>query len=298
MQNNHKKIFQATLFVATSGILYGFLGFLGTGILRENIPISTMLFWRFIIAGSWIFLFVIRKYLIKRAFCPIDTRTLFFTFLLGAVGYAGSSGFYFIASQYTGTGLAMVIFFSFPIIVALASWMKNRENINAVTIFTLISMITGLFLLRDSPTHQFNTIGIFFGIVAAICYAFYVMGSKRISSTTVDSNLLTTIVCLGCAFIFLMLSISSHTYVFPHSIKSWLYLLALGIFATALPIQLMLEGLRYISSMRASIISVLEPLVTVFVGVLLLDESISHLQIFGISIILVSTVLVQFQRKL
>lgn len=298
MQNNHKRIFQASLFVAISGILYGFLGYLGTSLLRDNISISTMLFWRFLIASSWIFLFTIRKYSVLRAFNAIDTRTLFFTFFLGAIGYAGSSWFYFIASQYTGTGLAMVIFFSYPIIVALASWIKNRETINAVTIFTLIFMMTGLFFLRDSSAHQFNMIGIFFGIVAAICYAFYVMGSKRISSITVNSNVLTIMVSLGCAFIFLMLSISSHSFVFPHSMKSWLYLLALGILATALPIQLMLEGLKYVSSMRASIISVLEPLVTVFVGVLLLNESISYLQILGVSIILISALLIQFQREL
>jgi drug/metabolite transporter (DMT)-like permease len=140
--------------------------------------------------------------------------------------------------------------------------------------------------------------GIFFGIVAAICYASYVMGSKRISSINIDSNVLTMVVCFGCAFIFLILSLSSGSFVLPYSTKCWLYFLALGIFATALPIQLMLEGLKYISSMRASVISVLEPLVTVFVGVLLLDESVSHLQMLGAFIILGSALLVQFQKEL
>ncbi len=192
----------------------------------------------------------------------------------------------------------MVIFFSYPIIVALASWIKNRESMNAASFLSLISMVIGIFLLQDFSTHQFNIIGILFGMLAAICYASYVMGSKHISSPKVNSNVLTTIVCLGCACIFLLLSLLSHDFVFPHSIESCLTLLAFGILATALPIQLMLEGLKYISSMRASIISVLEPLVTVFVGVMLLDESISMLQILGISIILISAVLVQFKREL
>jgi drug/metabolite transporter (DMT)-like permease len=298
MQRSYKEIFQASLLVAMSGILYGFLGFLGTGILRENISIPTMLFWRFLIAGGWILLFVIRKNSTQRLFNHIDMRTLLFMFFLGAIAYAGSSWFYFMASQYTGTGLAMVIFFSYPIIVALVSWKIHRQEFNAVKIVILVAMTIGLFLLQQSSTHPFNRMGIFFGILAAICYAIYVMGSKRISSIAINSNVLTTMVCFGCAFIFLMISISSHHFALPHSMKSWLYLLALGILATALPIQLMLEGLKYVSSMRASIISVVEPLVTVCVGVLLLDESVSHLQILGIFIILVSAVLVQFQREL
>jgi drug/metabolite transporter (DMT)-like permease len=165
-------------------------------------------------------------------------------------------------------------------------------------ILSLMTMTTGLILLRDSPTHPFDAMGIFFGIMAAICYAFYVVGSKHIASYTIDSNVLTMMVCLGCAFIFLILSIASHNFVLPKTIKSWLYLFSLGIFATALPIQLMLKGLKYISSMRASIISVLEPLVTVLVGILLLKESISHLQLIGAFIILGSALLIQFQKEL
>lgn len=295
--NNYKKIFQASLLVAVSGILYGFLGFLGTIIIKENISIVTMLFWRFLIAGSWISLFIFKKKSMQ-IIDSIDKKTFIFMFILGAIGYAGSSQFYFVASQYTGTGLAMVIFFCYPIIVALASWLIHSKKLNIATIITLITMVLGLFLLRDSATQQFNRIGILFGIIAAFCYAFYVIGSKHIASITIDSNVLTTIVCFGCAFIFLILSITSHSLSLPSTLKSWVFLFALGILATALPIQLMLEGLKYVSSTRASIISVLEPLVTVFVGVLLLDESVSHLQILGTIIILGSALLVQFQKEL
>lgn len=298
MNTHYKNILQASLLIAVSGILYGFLGFLGTGILRENISISTMLFWRFFIAGSWILLFMISRRPKTTLISRVDKRILFFTFLLGAIGYAGSSAFYFIASQYTGTGIAMVIFFSYPIIVALASWRIHKQQLSMGTIMTLIAITIGLFLLRDSSAHQLNTTGILFGIIAAMCYAFYVMGSKRIASVTIDSNTLTIMVCFGCACLFLALSLSSQSFLFPHSMKSWLYLFALGILATALPIQLMLEGLKYVSSTRASIISVLEPLVTILVGILLLDESVSDVQLLGAALILGSALLVQFQREL
>ncbi|OGT45876.1 MAG: hypothetical protein A3E83_00675 [Gammaproteobacteria bacterium RIFCSPHIGHO2_12_FULL_41_20] len=297
MQTNYKIIINASLLVAISGILYGFLGFLGTAVLQEKMAISAMLFWRFFVAGIWIFLFSLKNSP-QGIFYQTNKRALFFMFFLGAISYAGSSEFYFIASQYTGTGLAMVIFFSYPVIIALVSWIIHRKHLSIGMILTLITMTIGLFLLQDTSIHQFSVVGVLFGIIAAICYAMYVIGSKRISSTAVNSNLLTMMVCFGSAFIFLVLAISSHTFVFPHAIKSWLYLLALGILATALPIQLMLEGLKYISSMRASIISVLEPLVTVLVGILLLDETVSNIQMLGACIILGSALLIQAQKTL
>jgi len=298
MTKTDNKIFQASLLVAASGILYGFLGFLGTTILQDNISIATMLFWRFVLAGSWIIFCVFKNTSSSKMAHFLDKRTLFFMFILGAIGYAGSSVFYFIASQYTGTGLAMVIFFSYPIIVALSSWLIQKKSFNKGILLTLMMMMIGFILLQDFSTNQVNITGIFFGVIAAVCYAFYVIGSKHITSQPVDENVLTAIVCFGCAFIFLLLSVSSNSFILPTSIKTWVYLIALGILATALPIQLMLKGLKYVSSMRASIISVLEPLVTVLVGIVLLDESISHLQLIGAVIILSSALLVQFQKEL
>lgn len=294
----NKKALQASLFVAISAILYGFLGYLGTTILRENISLPTMLFWRFLIAGGWMMLFVIRKHSTENIFDHIDKRTLFFMFSLGAIGYAGSSEFYFMASQYTGTGLAMVIFFSYPIMVALISWIIHGKSFNATTIAILITITIGLLLLRSSSSHEISLLGIFFALLGALCYAFYVIGGKKFSSVTVDSNVLTMAVCFGCALIFLFLALVAHSFIFPYSIKSWITLVALSILVTALPIQLMLEGLKHVSSMRASIISVLEPLVTVFVGMLLLQESVSHLQMLGAVIILGSALLVQLQKEL
>src|ERR1700722_2099098 len=177
MQTLYKKSIQASLFVAASGILYGFLGFMGTTIIRENISISSMLFWGFFIAGVWMLLFVIRKHSTHRVFDYIDKRVFLFMFVLGAIGYAGSSGFYFIASQYTGTGLAMVIFFSYPIMIALSSWLVHKKQLNLGVMLSLAAMIIGLILLQDTSSPHFSIIGILFSIMAAACYTFYVMVS-------------------------------------------------------------------------------------------------------------------------
>jgi drug/metabolite transporter (DMT)-like permease len=292
-----KKILQASLLVALSGILYGFLGYLGTHVLQEHFSISTMLFWRFLIASIWMYLFWLKKYF-NHETSPINKRILFSMFILSAIGYASSSSFYFMASQYTGTGLAMVVFFSFPVMVALYSCFRRETALSFKTLFTLVAIVLGLLILRNTNNEHASVIGITLGILSAVGYAAYVIGSKYFSSSNVDSNALTISVCLGCTFMFLISSLSTHSFSIPHSWSTWIYVFALGILTTALPIQLMLEGLKSISSVRASILSVLEPLVTVFAGLLLLGETLTHWQMFGAFIILASAVIVQFQREL
>ena len=81
----------------------------------------------------------------------------------------------------------------------------------------------------------------------------------------------------------------------PIHLNTWGYILLLGIFATAIPIQLLIVGLKYISPVKASILSVTEPVMTLILGMFLLSETISPLQLFGIFIILFGAVLIQFE---
>lgn len=297
MKSNNLPMIQASLLVALSGVLYGLMGFLGSKIIAENIDISSMLFWRFFIAGLWMIPFIVKNKA-HHALFKIDKRQLWFVLLLGPLAYAGGSGFYFMACAHMGTGLSMVIFFSYPIIIAFFAWLTQKYQVNFSTFFLFLCMSIGFFLLRDASDNPINLVGVLFSFAAAGSYALYIVGSKKYSSHVIDSNILTMLISFGSAFIFMILSLSKGSIAMPQSPKTWTYLLSLGILVTALPIQLMLEGLKKISSMRASIISVLEPIVTVFVGILLLNESLSLTQFIGIIIILGSAIMVQFQREL
>ncbi len=284
----------AWLMIALSAALYGFMGYLGTYIINDNMSISCMLFWRFLIAGLWMMIFV-TKDIVRRENISFDPKIIIIMFLLSAAGYSGSSGFYFVSSQSIGTGLAMVIFFSYPIAIALYSWIVHRHKMSILTFLTLLLMFVGLILLHDFSGHTLSLNGLFMGILAALSYALYIIGSKKFATADINSNLLTMIVCFGSASLFLILSLTTNSFILPQSGGAWASLLALGILVTALPIQLMMTGLQHMSATRASIISVLEPLVTVIVGIILLNESVTMLQFIGGFLIMASAIFVQFQ---
>ena len=285
---------KASCLVALSAILYGFLGYLGTRVLEQSMHINTMLCWRFIIAAVWLSLFCLKNKFTQTSASFRHWEVVFIMFLLGAVGYAGSSGFYFVASQYTGTGLAMVIFFSYPVLVAAMSCLLRQQQFNYKLLIILAVMMLGLVLLNDSSAAHVNLFGIVAGLIAATCYAFYVVGSKHFSAQ-MDATFLAMVVSLGSAMIFYLLALTSGEFFIPHQGDTWVYLLALGILATAIPIQLMLQGLKLISSLKASIISVLEPLVTLLVGIIMLHEGFTLLQALGGFLLLMGALVAQYQ---
>lgn len=181
-------VLKASILIAISGILYGFLGYLGTQLLREGLSVSCMLFWRFFVAGLVMSVIVIHKHLGFSTKVAHDKKMLLSMFILGALGYAGASGLYFVTAKYTGTGLAMVIFFSYPITVVFFSWLIHRRRFRVMTLLCLIAMVWGLFLLRQPTEAGISYWGIFFGILSALSYTLYVMGTKRYASFKMDAH--------------------------------------------------------------------------------------------------------------
>lgn len=285
----------ATVLLILSGVLYGSLGYFGTKILNDHFSVPNMLFWRFFTAFLWMLVFLFWKRE-KKSVTTFTKRSLLSAFVIGSLFYSASTTFYFLASQYTGTGLAMVIFFSYPVFVALYAWLTKKTQINKIAVFSLLTISIGMILLKGQGESALNVTGIIFSIASALFYACYVMSSKK-SAGVMSSELLTIVICLGNSIIFFVIANATHTFVIPHSFDTWLHIFALGIFATALPIQLLFEGLKYVSSLKASILSVLEPVITMLVGAALLNESISSLQLIGVCIVLLGATLIQFERQ-
>lgn len=285
---------RGTFLVAFSGMLYGAIGYCGTQLFHQHFSVPTMLFWRFFVAmvGMLCFILVSKK----NVFQLHGTPTAFIKMLfLGVISYSGASAFYFVASKYIGTGLAMVIFFSFPVFVTLFAWFLSTWRMNKYAFFSLLAVVIGLLCLKGNGPHALNMFGIMIAVTAALCYAIYVYGSRH-SASLMDSRLQTFLICAGNTLVFFIISSYDHSLFIPTTLSAWLYILSLGLLATALPIQLLLDGLKYISPIKASILSVLEPVVTVLFGLTLLHETISYVQLLGIMIVLLGAILIQFER--
>lgn len=281
--------------VALSAILYGFLGCFGIKLLEQHFSVSSMLFWRFLIAGVWILsieLMRSKRGLLLKIF---KLNISFMALIFSVVCYGMGSAFYFLASQQMGTGLAMVIFFAYPVFVVVFSWFVEKKQISKYTMLSLIAIVLGMICLSGGSAFTLSSLGILFGVIAALCYGLYIFRSKYIVNAIRSSDL-TIFVCLGSALVFFIISMMEDTLMIPSSLKSWLYIGAIGIIATALPIQLLLEGLKFIHPNKVSVISVLEPVVTLIIGIIVLNEPTSTLQTVGAVIILLSAMVIQFER--
>lgn len=276
---NYLSKHKGSLCALSSGLLYGLVGYFGISIIIAGCSIYNMLFWRFFTA-SVIMLVVL---LFSQKNQKIDISGALKSFLYGGLFYNVSAIIYFFASKYIGTGLAMVIFFTYPALVMVINWLLYKKR-PAKAYFAAVAVImVGLVLLADYNALAVNAVGIVLGVISAAAYAAYIVFSKKIDLSPGVSTLM---VSAGCATACLFLAVADGSLFVPATGELWINILAISVICTVVPILVFLEALKSISSEKASILSVLEPVFVVLVGIVLLGELVSWIQIFGVAIVL------------
>jgi drug/metabolite transporter (DMT)-like permease len=273
--NERKGIFYAIL----SGFFYGFLGYFGTNVINENISIYTMTFWRFFASG--VFVGGILLWQIKTI--HESWREFMKVLFAGTVFYTGCANFYFSACEHLGTGLSMVIMFTFPIFVMLSNWFFDHMHIPKIYYYSIALILFGMMFLIDTSKLSVDMLGVFLALLAAICYAGYVVLSKK---SSLSPPVALFAVSVGCSIASFIIALLHNSFMVPHTLTAWANILGIGIVSTAIPILLLLASLKYTASEKTSILAVLKPVFVVIFGVLFLGETMTFFHILGIIIVL------------
>ncbi len=78
-----------------------------------------------------------------------------------------------------------------------------------------------------------------------------------------------------------------------YSAEQWWFLLLFAVLSILIPYSLYFAGLQYLDPTRAIVTSCLEPVFSILIAAVFLSELLTGLQVAGVMIVLVATVLVQ-----
>ncbi|KTD17238.1 DMT family transporter [Legionella jordanis] len=272
--------FYATL----SGLFFGLIGYFGVSIMNAHVSVNNMLFWRFLVSG----LFIILLLTPNLKSLQIGIKEIGKISFYGAAFYGTCSILYFLATEYIGSGLAMVIFFTYPSIVLLINFAFFKQTISKIYYLSLTIIFSGMLLMINGSKVHFDLIGVGLSLLSAILYAMYLIVSKNCKAPALVSTLF---VSLGAMLVSLFAALWENSFFLPLNVDVWFNICGIGVVCTALPIVFLLEGLKHISSLQASILSVLEPVFVVIFGILLLGEKINITQASGVVILLAGALL-------
>jgi drug/metabolite transporter (DMT)-like permease len=281
--NNHGAwfIFASAAGFATLGILikYAYAG---------GADICTILAGRFLIAA--LFLLLILR--VRRVSLAVDLQTAWRLTLMGAVGYGGMSTLYANGIHYLSASLTAMLLYTYPALVTLLAVLLGDERFSAQKGVALVICSAGLALLLGASFGGARPEGVLSVLGAALIYSCYIVIGNRILKN-IDPLVTSLYVCASAGLAFLLFGLATGQLSLKISAAGGLAILGIAVFPTLVGVLGFFAGLRLIGASNASIVSMLEPLVTVLLSALLLGERITALQGLGGALLLCGAVILQ-----
>jgi drug/metabolite transporter (DMT)-like permease len=213
-------------------------------------------------------------------------RSLLAVLAMGALGYTGQSFLYFSALKHADASLVALLLYSFPFIVAVLAAAFLGERLDAARIGALLLASAGLAMTVGGGSG--TPLGIVLALGAALVYSVYIVVGTRVLRD-VDPLAGAAVICAGAAASYSLLAglgaLAGEGPRLPSTAGGWLPVISLALVSTALAIAAFFAGLRRLGATLTSVISTLEPVVSVSLAALVLGERIGPLQAVGGAIV-------------
>jgi drug/metabolite transporter (DMT)-like permease len=269
-----------------SGAAFGAMAIFGKLAYGEGATVGTLLAVRFLLAAV-VFWGLVLAGGAAREVGALGRRDVGTALGLGGVGYALQAGCYFAALTRIDASLLSLLLYTFPAIVAAAAVALGRERINGRRVAALVLASSGLALVvAGAGTGALDPVGAALGLGAACVYSTYILVSEGVA-VRMRPTVLSAIVCSGAAAT-LTVGAAVLGEFRPGALTAagWGWLACLGAVSTVAAISLFFAGLRRVGPTVASILSTIEPLVTVGLAAVVFGEVLSPVQLVGGALVL------------
>lgn len=296
---------RGALLVLISAASFGAMPIFAKLAYAEGINAKTLLALRFTLAASALWLVWIVN--TRHSGRAINLRRLPPLVAMGALGYVGQSFSYFTAVSLISASATGLLLYTYPTLVTLLAWVFFREKLTGQKLGALAVSILGtlmvlgivseaLGLSNGNALAALDPSGVFWGLAAAVIYSAYIIAGTRFTAG-VDSIFSSAVIISSAAVVYVAWGGLEGTLSTDFRPCALLWALAIALISTILAITTFFAGLKLVGPSRASIMSTIEPAVTVGLAFLVLQERISAEQVAGGVLILLAVVALQLGRK-
>ena len=228
----------------------------------------------------------------------------------GIVCYVLVQWFYFVAIQRLPIGIAVLIQFTAPVLVALWAMLVWRRPVHRRVWAALALAVGGIALVaRVWDGFVLDGLGAAAAGGAAVTLALYFVLGERALGKRDPLSLITLALVLSTAF----WAVAQPWWSFPFdalevsaplggnldgvSLPFWLLVAWMVVPGTVMPFWLSVGALRHLPATHVSLVAMTEPLIAGFVAWAWLGESLGAVELIGVAVTLVGIVLAQTARR-
>ncbi|MEP0356859.1 MAG: DMT family transporter [Paraglaciecola sp.] len=238
-----------------------------TALFSKIIPLSAIdiTFGRSIVAC--VMLVAILKFT-GRKFRLLNTKDYVVALILGLL-MAAHWVTYFAAMQYSSVSVGMIALFTFPVITVLLEPFFEKISLVWQDIFSALVVLLGICLIVPEISLDNDvTLGILIGVISALLYSLRNLIHRKHFSHYSGAQAM----AYQTLVIFVCLSFFSSEQLFTADRHTYIWLLVLGTFLTALPHALIAASLRHLRAKTFSLVACMQPFWGTTMAIIILNE--------------------------
>lgn len=287
---------QGYLFAALAAATYGTNPIFAKPLYAAGMNTDSVLLFRYLIAILMMWLLLLWKcHSLKRTIqvCKVRRADLPQLFVMGLL-MSASSILLFVSYNYMPVGIASTLLFIYPILVALIMTVCFRERLSWLMIACLVLASTGIGLLCKSDNSDGYglsdsfLIGFLCVMASSLSYAIYLVGLNKSRLRAIPSLTATFYVLLFGSLIYIVRIGCGIPLTLPTTPLMWLCCAGLGLFPTVISLVFTTLAIQRIGSTQTALLGALEPVTAVSLGILLLGETITWVELLGMCLIFLS----------
>lgn len=270
-------------------------GTLGPFVRRIEVASAELALYRAVLAAVFLLLF----FLVRRKRLRLREIRKALWLLLSGAAMGFNSMLLFESYKYTSISLATLSYYIAPVIVTALCPLLFHEKMTRTQVLCFLMSTLGVALIIGSGGLQgggSDLRGICFGVSAAVFYAAVILLNKYIHGVT---GLERTFVQLLAAAVVLAPYVGLTSGFHPEvlSATGWVNLLIVGFVHTGVTYCIYFSAIRTLPGQESSLLSYLDPIVSVLISVLLLGEPLAPIQIAGMVLFLGFAIANEFTHK-
>jgi len=283
---------QGLLLCLTSATAFGAMAIFAKLAYDHGANVSTLLVLRFGIAAAVMWL-IVRL----RGGARLPRRAVLGGIVLGC-GYAGQAGCYFASLQHIDASLTALLLYTYPALVFCGALALGRERSTGPKLTALLlSGVGAALVLLGGGAGSLNGVGVALALGAAAIYTVYILVADGVVGDA-DPVALTAVVVTAALVAFGIASpFVGGFHAGAIDAAGYAGTAGVALVSTVLAATTFLLGLERVGASTTSIVSTVEPAVTVVLAAAFFGERLGGVQLGGGALVLAAVVVLQLRPR-